>query len=103
GAGLGVDVELPDDVREWLATVDPASWQPLAPQGVRALDGVLEQSELRTLWDETRDDSWAAGTRALRDALAAPAPGPGARGLSCRAAHSRSNAWTNACGRFPRN
>jgi hypothetical protein len=75
GAGVGVDVELPDDVQEWLATVDPSAWPPLVPEVVRALDGVLEESELRELWDEAGDGSWSAGTRALRNGIAAAAPG----------------------------
>jgi hypothetical protein len=35
---------------------------------------VVTESELRELWDEAEDDSWAAETGALRDRIAA-APG----------------------------
>ncbi len=76
GAGLGVGgVELPDDVREWLAAADSSAWPPLAPEAVGALDRVLTESELRDLWSEAGDDSWAAETRALRDAIEATTGG----------------------------
>jgi hypothetical protein len=74
GAGLGVaEAEVPDDVRAWLAEIDPSSWPPLAVEAVHALDRVLTQSELRELWDEAEDDSWAAETGALRGRIAAAA------------------------------
>jgi hypothetical protein len=69
-AGLGAaGVELPDDVRGWVAAVDPSAWPPLAPEAVHALDRVLTTSELRELWDEAGDDSWTAETRAMRDRI----------------------------------
>ena len=62
GAGLGVTgVELPEDVADWLAAVDPSAWPPLAAEAVRALDSVLADSELRELWDEAGDVSWGPG------------------------------------------
>lgn len=71
GAGLRVaQAEVPDDVRVWLAGQPPATWPPLAFDAVRALDQVLTRSELRELWGEADDDSWAAETRALRDRIA---------------------------------
>jgi hypothetical protein len=76
GAGLGLaDLELPDDLREWLAATDPSAWPPLAPEAVRALDRVLTQSELRDLWSEAGDGSWSAETRALRDRIIEAATG----------------------------
>jgi Domain of unknown function (DUF4259) len=69
-AGLGIaDVELPDDVSEWLSGIEPAAWPPLAQEAVAALDRVLLESELRDLWDEVGDGSWTAETRALRNSI----------------------------------
>jgi hypothetical protein len=74
GVGLGVaEAHVPDDVRARLAEIDPSSWPPLAAEAVRAIDGVLTGSELRELWDEVEDDSWAVETGALRDRIAAAA------------------------------
>jgi hypothetical protein len=71
-AGLGVaDVDLPDDVRDWLTRIDPSTWPTLAPDAVRALNRVLAESELRELWDEVEDGAWAAETRVLQDRIAA--------------------------------
>jgi glycerate-2-kinase len=70
GAGLGlVEVELPDDIRDWLVEADSSAWPPLAPAAVTALDRVLTDSELLELWGEAEDDSWAAETRAIRDGI----------------------------------
>jgi hypothetical protein len=72
GAGLGVaEAEVPDDVRSWVAGIAPSTWPLLASDAVQALDRVLTASELRELWDESEDDSWAAETGALRDRIAA--------------------------------
>jgi hypothetical protein len=74
GAGLGVaDVDVPDDVRDWLTRIDPSMWPTLASDAVRALNRVLGESELRELWDEAEDGTWAAETRVLRDRIAAAA------------------------------
>jgi hypothetical protein len=70
-AGLGdAAVEIPDDVRDWLAGVDPAAWPPLASEAAGALDLVLAESELRELWDEAGDGDWSAETQALRGRIA---------------------------------
>lgn len=72
GAGLGVaDVDLPDDVRDWLTRIDPSTWPTLASDAVQALNRVLAESELRELWDEAEDGAWAAEARVLQDRIAA--------------------------------
>ena len=73
-AGLGVSgVELPEDLSDWLAGIDAATWPPLAAEAVRALDRVLEDSELADLWGEGDDGVWRDETLALRAELANPA------------------------------
>jgi hypothetical protein len=73
-AGLGDEaVDVPQDVRARLAAIDASAWPPLAARAVSALDRVLAASELRVLWEEAGDDSWASETRELRDAIASRA------------------------------
>jgi hypothetical protein len=71
GAALDVEVELPDDMRDWMSTADSVALRALAGEAVASLDRVLVGSELQQLWDEAGDDTWQVDTLRLREGIAA--------------------------------
>lgn len=71
GGAVGVAVELPDDMTEWLGQASIPALRDLAPDAVDALGRVLDRSELAELWGEGDGEGWLDRTRGLRDALAA--------------------------------
>jgi hypothetical protein len=64
-------VELPDEVAAWVAVRRDAGWSALAQVAVRAVSRVLDESELRELWDEASDgEAWTADVTDLLERLA---------------------------------
>ena len=64
-------VELPDEVTAWIAARSGAGWSTLVPVAVRAVNRVLDESELRELWDEAPDgEAWMADVTDLLERLA---------------------------------
>jgi hypothetical protein len=64
-------VELPDEVVAWTAARRDAAWSELVPVAVRAVSRVLDDSELRELWDEAPDgEAWTADVADLLERLA---------------------------------
>ncbi|GGD13586.1 DUF4259 domain-containing protein [Nocardioides daphniae] len=68
-SACGVPVTLSPEAEQWLVDQDEDDLRALAPAAVAALEGVLQESELRDLWDESGDDTWLRETTALRDGL----------------------------------
>jgi hypothetical protein len=70
-AALDVEVELPDDMRDWMSAADGVALRALSGEAVAALDRVLVGSELQQLWDDVGDDTWQVDTLRLREQIAA--------------------------------
>lgn len=69
--------DLPDDVKEWLATSGYAPTEATVALSVKAVERVRDESELAELWAEGDElAAWKRGTSSLLDRLSKPAKAP---------------------------